>query len=248
MLIYKYFGGFNGFLTAVYFAYHGKGMPELITETYDFQISFDTEIIEIEPDEKMVELVVKGIDKKLSDGFEQIVRAYRSELPDRDTIIFDWLKFLFKNGGERTVSMVNQPEIIRFNDLQRKIGFEIHKMIAFLRFRELTNGIMYAPFRPEHDITAFLVDHFIERNMDQSFIIHDIGRNIFALYNTKEVQIVQNDDRMNVELTENEEIYRTLWQEYYKNVTIQSRTNKKAHRQFMPIRFWEFMNEVNNSF
>uniref|UniRef100_UPI00124E72C8 DUF4130 domain-containing protein n=3 Tax=Acinetobacter ursingii TaxID=108980 RepID=UPI00124E72C8 len=46
-----------------------------------------------------------------------------------------------------------------------------------------------------------------------------------------------------LELDENEGLYDQLWKDYFKSVNIEARNNIKLHIQYVPRRYWRYMNE-----
>jgi probable DNA metabolism protein len=46
-----------------------------------------------------------------------------------------------------------------------------------------------------------------------------------------------------VELDEQELLYDQLWKDYFRSVNIQARQNMKLHIQYVPKRYWRYMNE-----
>ncbi len=52
-------------------------------------------------------------------------------------------------------------------------------------------------------------------------------------------------------LDEKEELYQTLWQQYFQSVNIKARKNMKLHIQHMPKRYWKYLvervEEINKS-
>ncbi|MNF16020.1 hypothetical protein D3C80_2188690 [compost metagenome] len=46
-----------------------------------------------------------------------------------------------------------------------------------------------------------------------------------------------------IELDEQEWLYDQLWKDYFHSVNIQARQNMKLHIQYVPKRYWRYMNE-----
>ena len=46
-----------------------------------------------------------------------------------------------------------------------------------------------------------------------------------------------------VELDEQEWLYDQLWKDYFRSVNIEARQNMKLHIQYVPKRYWRYMNE-----
>jgi probable DNA metabolism protein len=54
---------------------------------------------------------------------------------------------------------------------------------------------------------------------------------------------LNNKEALKAIYDENEELYQTLWQQYFTNVNIKARKNMKLHIQHMPRRYWKHLVE-----
>ena len=108
---------------------------------------------------------------------------------------------------------------------------------------ETKKGFYYACYEPDNDITELLVSHFTAR-LQSPFIIHDIKRNILALCDGKRYKILNGGDNgVTVFMSESEEIFLDLWQQYYKSINIEERKNLRQMRNYMPERYWKNLSE-----
>jgi probable DNA metabolism protein len=46
-----------------------------------------------------------------------------------------------------------------------------------------------------------------------------------------------------IQLAENEVLYDQLWKDYFHSINIQERKNIKLHVQYLPKRYWRYLNE-----
>ena len=46
-----------------------------------------------------------------------------------------------------------------------------------------------------------------------------------------------------IELDDEEVLYDQLWKDYFRSVNIEARKNAKLHIQYVPKRYWRYMNE-----
>jgi probable DNA metabolism protein len=235
-LIYVTDGSFEGILTAVFEAYRLKEEPEGILSRNICQMTLGSEIREIGTDAEKSDRVYKAIVEKISQNAAEIIySAYLCEHPDIGSAIYRYIKAGLKIGGQ-VVHFLQNPDVFRINDMSQKVMKEVHLFVGILRFKKLGNGIFYAKYEPDNDITALISDHFVDRLSDQPWIIHDAKRDVYALYNTCEM-IVYNE---HIPIPENapDEEFEMLWKRYFKSITIESRKNLKLQRQFMPKRYW----------
>ena len=142
--------------------------------------------------------------------------------------------------------MLSIPQVIDFNEAVRKITGESHMCKGFLRFTETHEGVLYAPYSPDNDITDLLMPHFAKRFNGEKFVIHDVKRNIAGIYNREE-WITGYAGEAEIRLSESENFFKNLWKKYYNCVTIAERPHIKQMKGYMPVRYWKFMPEKNGN-
>jgi probable DNA metabolism protein len=54
---------------------------------------------------------------------------------------------------------------------------------------------------------------------------------------------LNNKESLKAIYDEKEEIYQTLWQQYFTSINIKARKNMKLHIQHMPKRYWKYLVE-----
>lgn len=161
----------------------------------------------------------------------------------RFKVLFDYLNVAISNKNIDVSKAFALPEIQAFTDLKNRIYTETHRFKGFLRFMETEKGVYYACYEPDNDITELLVPHFTAR-LQSPFIIHDIKRNILALCDGKRYKILNGGDNgVTVFMSESEEIFLDLWQQYYKSINIEERKNLRQMRNYMPERYWKNLSE-----
>ena len=139
-------------------------------------------------------------------------------------------------------NMQADPRVLEATDLISKVTRELHRMKGLLRFMENADGVLYAPYSPDNDITDMLAVHFAERLGGQKFVIHDVKRKIAALYDGEEIVLTRVEDA-EIYLSEYEKYFEDLWKLYYKSVNILSRPHEKQMKGYMPVRYWKFLPE-----
>ena len=151
--------------------------------------------------------------------------------------------------------MYNLPQVMDNTSILHRVGYEIERCKGFIRFRELKNGILYAEYEPDNDITEYLMSYFSKRNNDDLFIIRDVGRNIFGLYNRETYIVGQWDVSGETEseaISESRQkfysdadiMFTELWKQYYGTISVASRKNERLRRQYMPRRYWKYLIET----
>ena len=243
MTTYFFDGTKNGLLTCIFESFYDRRIPDDVT-TECVQCGLLDEIVTIKTDNEKAERVYKCLKncktKYLVSDFNL---TFRSGEKSRFKVLFDYLNVAISNKNIDVSKAFALPEIQAFTDLKNRIYTETHRFKGFLRFMETEKGFYYACYEPDNDITELLVPHFTAR-LQSPFIIHDIKRNILALCDGKRYKILNGGDNgMTVFMSESEEIFLDLWQQYYKSINIEERKNLRQMRNYMPERYWKNLSE-----
>lgn len=240
----KYFitdGTPEAFFTAVFDAYNEREC--FITSSAQVQLSLDGEVVNVIADGNKCERVLNGILKYDKFAKQDVLLVLRSCDTKKEQVAFAYIKVImrYKSPIGKRLSL---PEVIAFNDLSYKITGETHRLKGLLRFIETSNGVLYAPYSPDNNITDLLMRHFAERLKNQKFIIHDVKRKLAGLYNGNE-WLLGYANKAEICLSENEKAFESLWKKYYKAINIKERPHEKQMKGSMPVRYWKFLPEKN---
>ena len=243
MTTYFFDGTKNGLLTSIFESFYDRRIPDDVT-TECVQCGLLDEIVTIKTDNEKAERVYKCLKncktKYLVSDFNL---TFRSGEKSRFKVLLDYLNVAISNKNIDVSKAFALPEIQAFTDLKNRIYTETHRFKGFLRFMETEKGFYYACYEPDNDITELLVPHFTAR-LQSPFIIHDIKRNILALCDGKRYKILNGGDNgVTVFMSESEEIFLDLWQQYYKSINIEERKNLRQMRNYMPERYWKNLSE-----
>ena len=239
MIYYVVDGSEDCFYTAVFDAYRQK--DAIITSESNLQTELESRIVEVTADAEKAERVRKKL-RQLDGGAENDIHlALRSCDPLRENTAFEYIRLIIEKGGP-VRKMLAHPVVLEMSDITGKVTGELHKLKGFLRFMENAQGVLYAPFSPDNDITDLIAPHFAERFKNQRFVIHDVRRKIAALYDGEQI-ILTSVDSAEIYLSEYEKYFEDLWKQYYKSVNIVSRPHEKQMKGYMPVRYWKFLPE-----
>ena len=236
-------GTATAFFTAVFYAYKENNC--IITSDNSIQLTFDSEVIRITGDKDKNERVQNAILKYDEYAVDDVIFALRSGSTKKEQIVFGYLKVLLEKKSPIS-KMLSIPQVIDFNEAVRKITGESHMCKGFLRFTETHEGVLYAPYSRDNDITDLLMPHFAKRFNGEKFVIHDVKRNIAGIYNREE-WITGYAGEAEIRLSESENFFKNLWKKYYNCVTIAERPHIKQMKGYMPVRYWKFMPEKNGN-
>ncbi len=242
MLVYKYDGTIDGLFSCIFESFVNKETPDLITNE-QIQLALDSKVRIIETNYENNKRVINCIYKHAGiNSLNDLKYAFRSGNEHKEIKIFNYACKIIKE--KRNISNKFSDQVVMdFYDTIKKIGNESHRMKGFLRFNECKGGFFYAHFSPDNDIADLMLPHFVARFKDIPFVIHDVKRNILALYNGKETKVVKGTSAITVYLTERESYFQGLWKTYYNTVNIIERKNLKLMKSFLPIKYWEHLTE-----
>lgn len=134
------------------------------------------------------------------------------------------------------------PDVHRAVQMESAVNREVHKMHAFVRFREMTDEHgetkYFAWFEPTHDILRRGVGFFCKRFPNMEWMIATPGGT--ALWQNGELQFVETPDKSTLPKADAHE---GLWRTYYRNICNVSRINPPAMRREMPQRYWRNLPE-----
>ncbi len=243
MLIYVYDGSFEGILTAVFEAFYRKEAPDAILTEEGLQQELFASYSYIQTDPAKSDRVYSSIWRNISeDALKNVYHTFLSEEPDAGTLIYRYLKLGWKMGSSVDMFLSNDT-VFKIMDINRRLGFEVHRLKGFVRFRQVGEGIYYSTISPDNNIVELLAPHFAERLSDQRWIIHDVRREIAALYNLKEWIVSEFSAGEIPGVTDEEKLYSKLWKRFFTTLEIPSRKNSKLQRQLLPRRYWEHLTE-----
>ncbi|MCL2361110.1 MAG: TIGR03915 family putative DNA repair protein [Defluviitaleaceae bacterium] len=236
-------GSFEGFLCVLYAYFYDGVSPLIIQEDDNHQPTLDTEEYFCITDYDKAEKVHQAVNKKISPtAGHHLGNAFLADREDRYMTLFQYLLLGFKVGS-RIDDSLQQDCVLRTHKLSRQVGREAHLLTGFSRFEETQGGIFYCPLEPNNYVLPILAEHFSDRMMNQSWIIHDKARGKAAVYNGMEYVIADVPRSAQVTHTENEARIQDLWLTFFDSVNIKERVNPKVQRNLIPYYFRKSMTE-----
>jgi probable DNA metabolism protein len=246
IITYLYDGSFEGFLTCVYNSYYDNLKPAEIKSAYDYVPDLIHHTINIATDRSKADKVYEAIRNKVSEeALIHVFYVFLSCIEDSDTLLLNYIKLAFKLGSNVDMHLHNDT-VLSIHKISRMVGLEKHRMLGFVRFTSLANGVYYAPIEPDHNILGLVAPHFASRLSSQHWIIHDIRRKIAAIYNTSEwVLCPIEDERLELYSGKKDiSLYEELWKGYFENISIEERRNPRLQKRMMPSRYWRHLTEL----
>lgn len=241
---YLYDGSIEGLLCSLYRCIRNKEVPmRVVAERAYKQDLFDQRVC-IETDLDIAEQTLKEVTRKgTSTSLYYMYTAFLAGDEDKGKAIVYYLVYVMKYGSK--VNFMKSCEcVIEIQRLSKSVLFEVHRMYGFLRFKELKNHYLYAEYTSDHNILEYLAQHFAKRLSSEIWMIHDVKRQQVALYYQKHYHIVDAKEMDISKMEGSEDEYLQLWKEYFQNISIKERENKRCQRSFMPKKYWQYLPEV----
>ena len=236
---------FVSIMTAVYDAWdfsrgkkHDLVRIELVG-TGNFELF--AEYVDVRPDEEKCAKVVRSIRNKISEEvFGEVFRGTLSDKPDKANAIYHFLVVAFKS-GRRVLYELGNPAVIRLFELTRYVGNEQHRLLGFIRFEELYNGVLFSKIAPVNNVLTLIAPHFCDRLPNENWIIYDERRKTAAIHRKHGGWCLTSDALMldRIVSAEREGFYKDLWKTFFDTIAIEERKNYKLQRQLMPLRYRE---------
>ena len=245
---YLFDGSLEGLLTAVFEWFERKpGKTTLVLNSQHQPDAFSTALT-IYNNRERADRVWNALQKKLDKGWlRKFYCAYLSELPEAYNHLFHFTSYVFlHDGGEKNYG---NEHLLAISKYAKSVEREKHRMEAFIRFKETKDGIFYCGIDPDFNVLPLIVKHFKDRYADQHWLIYDLKRNYGLYYDLKTVEQVNIDvkdfakSNLSSLMDPKEELYATLWKDYFKSTNIVSRKNTKLHVKHVPKRYWRYLTE-----
>lgn len=252
MNLFIYDQTFEGLLTAIQDAFDLNIEPDKILSTKAFQDDLFAIKYYITTDSDKFEKLWEQIkDKSSEQNCQRIFKAFLSELPDIEIIIYNYIKLILETPYNVEVDFSNE-NLVKLNNIQKKVGREAQRVMMFVRFQKTIDEIFYASFDAKYNVIPLTVSHFRNRFADQKWVIFDTRRKFGYYYDLENVrEITIGNQKVSLEsgkvdkdiLHISEKLFQKLWKSYYDSINIKERKNLKVHMQFLPKRFWKFLPE-----
>ena len=240
---YLYDGSFDGFLTCVYYNFkHERAAGIYVKNSYQNSIINKSKVIT--SDLALSDIVYNAIEKKISaEAMRLIFYAFLSGSDKKENNILNFIEFGFKK-GKIAVDLYSRDEVFPIMEMYNRVFREMHGFLGLLRFSDI-NGILYARYNPDNNITPIITEHFADRYKYEKFIIHDEKRKIASLYADDHWEIT-DAGKINInEPTVDEVTIHKLWKSYFTTLAIKQRKNLNLQFQTVPMRYRKNITEFN---
>lgn len=245
MLKLVYEDSFEGFLTAIYYAFYSKTSIESISTEEELEINLLSEIKYIDTDLNKYNKVKDSIVIKIDPlALNKIYKLYLSNYKNKGTLCYKYLKIAFKLGSD-VHKYLHLDEVKEIDTIERRVSLEAHRFNGFVRFISVNNNFLYSSIEPDNNILEIISPHFQNRFSNEYWIIHDVKRGIASIYDKISWEIREMDLEVYNNLKDYNDDFQSLWKGYFKSTTIEERINPKLQKRMMPKRYWNNLTEIN---
>lgn len=243
-MVYVYDGSFIGFLCAVYEAYYdGTGQVESIV-TEEGRGSLFSEEKEVQTLPERAWTVAAAFEKDCGRAAAQhLYRAFLAEERGREAALFLYIREGFK-AGRGLYRRRMEPWVWQIFQWSMAAGREAGTFLGLVRFRRLSEGLLYSEIRPTHDILPLLGSHFRRRLPHETWAIRDTGRRRVLYGKEGEVLLAEAEGAEVLSYSREEKELQALWRNYYRHMAIPERYNPELRRSFMPEKYWTYLTEM----
>lgn len=227
-------------------------MPDSLLDMNDMKPLFVDKSFHIITETEKSQRVWSGLEKKLSESAcGMLLTVWLSELPDVGSLLFRFMYKAFRSQQSIELNF-GDKDVLKCTEIFRKVNSSRQKVIQFVRFQKTKDGIFFAPISPDFNVISLVAEHFKERYADQQWIIYDTKRRYGLYYDLSDITEITFSENpvdeagklKSEQLDESEKIYRQMWKNYFRTMTIKERINPKLQSQHMPIRYWKYLTEM----
>ncbi|KQZ12683.1 DNA polymerase [Mesorhizobium sp. Root554] len=143
----------------------------------------------------------------------------------------------------KLLEIASDPDIRRFEAMEKAVGRDMHKMRAFVRFRKIGEGEaerFVAWFEPSHHIVARNAPFFVRRFTGMRWTI--LTPHASATWDGEILAIGPGAAKADAPA---EDATEALWQTYFENIFNPARLKVQAMQKEMPKKYWRNLPEAS---
>lgn len=227
---------------------NGGARVELCTEPPS-QTELFAHYQKVDPDQEKAEKVIRTIKRELGEeSYEQICYAACSEDREKGTCIYYAIRKGLACGRSRPAVLedLKDPHILKLSKLRLTVWHEMHRMLGFVRFREIQGKVLLAVICPDNAVLPLLAPHFEDRLPREDWIIYDEGRQDALIHPAGKSCTIQRQavlDPGQVRESGEDRAYAALWKIFYQTISVRERENLRVQRQNLPYKYRKYMTE-----
>ncbi|MGZ9034534.1 MAG: UdgX family uracil-DNA binding protein [Rhodospirillales bacterium] len=163
--------------------------------------------------------------------------------PERFALLYAILWRIADEGERNLLDAAADPQVRRLEAMVQAVRRDIHKMKAFVRFREVAGeagaGVYIAWFEPDHHILAATASFFAERFASMRWSV--LTPEASAHWDLASLSFGPGASKGDVPSDDALEDY---WRTYYASIFDPARLNTAAMKAQMPVKYWKNLPEA----
>lgn len=245
----------DGIFTGIYDAWASRLGHDNVGLRVEGQMNLElfAEYREVQTDPQKAEKVARSVRGKMGqDAYKTVYQAALSCRPEKADAIYRVVVRGMKNSvtpqeARQIIWNLQDSNVCLLFELARKVGNEALRYLEFVRFKELSNGVLFSEIQTENYVLPMVGDHFADRFPNENFMIYDNTHNDCLIHGKQRQWFIlrntQPDKKAEEKISDREEEFQNLWRGFCDSIAIESRKNLKLQQQFWPLKFRKWMTE-----
>ena len=234
---YLYDGEFDSLLALVYELIRLKIIPDDIKCNYNYSPSLLDNGIDLYIFNKMKK--IDYLRKRISNKMLFIVYyVYLSRNNNKEIIIYNFIKNVIKykdNVLNKKIDCV--LDVIKIFE---SVSCDANKLKKSLKFSEIEEDILYAKYSSNNNVICILANYFKNKFNNKNFIIRDVNRGIYALYDKNKIIYLRDYEigRINLDLNNKNKLFNI----FFNKIVIKEKSS--LNYKYMPKRYYNKIIEM----
>ncbi|MCX5792860.1 MAG: TIGR03915 family putative DNA repair protein [Elusimicrobia bacterium] len=243
MGVYVYDNSFNGLICAIKAAAIDAAAE--ITLAAPAQDSLFSSAVEVEASPADSAAFLRKLDGLAGEGTaENMKLCWLWNGPEKEKMLLTYARMAFSK-GKKLNDLLADPAVAKVLKAAAAVLREGHRLKGFLRFSELSDCTLYARMEPDHNVLPLIAGHFRRRMAASDWVIHDARRNMAALYFGGRLRVAELTGDQTPPRSETDRQVTGLWRTFFEAVAIRERTNPRAQRGGVPLKYRANMPEFD---
>lgn len=246
---YVYDGHFDAFLCVVVEAFRRGEIPKSVGAQTP-ELGLFGEVVRVDTDAGVAARAARRVDRLTEGGLERLYHAFLSEAPGVEVALVRVLAEVVARGAG-ALEDLRFPLALAVERWAGRVGREVHRMHAFVRFEQREGGWWVARVRPDGHVLPLVGPHFEARYPAMRWAIVDARRGLALVHipaaeragGEEATRIVPAEAVEAAPQSDDEAHVQQMWRTYFHAVTIPERKNLRLHLRHVPRRYWPYLVE-----
>jgi probable DNA metabolism protein len=155
-----------------------------------------------------------------------------------------------RRAAEQAATDRSDGDVCAVLEAAYKVSREIDRLRGLLRFSPGDEGVYIARCAPDHYVLPALASHFTLRFGETPWTIIDEKRGLCLVRQTGEGPKLLGFSPSLLTARRSlpfDDTWEDLWRNYFSAINNRDRENPSLQRQFMPVRYWQYLPELRDT-